>query len=159
MRTLTTLLLAVFCLFSSHAIAQKGSIQKLLEKNGFEWKSGVAKPSDFDKEKGLDGKTEVTKLSFGPGEKKTTTTNVLNSVKSLNFTPLGFKEALQFRDPANELYAGMHKGKTTVFLGSSVRVGKKTYYPTLYWDKETEKGTIVMTDDPFCCEINIVVKR
>ncbi len=160
MKTLTTYLLAVFCLFSSHALAQKGSIQKLLEKNGFEWKSKLAQPSDFDNEKGLDVETEGEKLTFNPEGSAVTPTFALNLVKKLNYTPMSFKESLQLRDPQSGIYRGMRSGNTTVFLASGVSVGTKTYYPTLYWDIETDKGTIVLTENPFCCtEINIVVKR
>lgn len=162
MKTLKTiLLLAVFCLFSSRTFGQKGSIEKLLEKNDFEWQeSALAHPDDFDKENELGEGVEMMRLAYGRGKQATTTDIVLNSIKQLHFTPANLKEALQFRDTRNELYAGMYYGKKTVFLGSSIRIGTKVYYPILHWQEKTKKGVITMTDDPFCCEdVNIVVKR
>lgn len=157
----TTLLLAVFCLLSSNQVsAQKNSIRVLLAKNGFSWDTDIVSPSYFDKEKDLNGTTAVTKLGFKPGEKTTTTANVLNAITNLDYQPMSLKEALQFRDPINGFYAGMYVGKTTVFLGSSFQIRGKTYFPVLRWDEKTKKGSIKMTADPFCCEeTNIVVKR
>lgn len=160
MKTLTTFLLAVLCLFSSHTFAQKGSIEKLLKKNDFEWKSGFVSPEDFDNEKGLNTETEGEYLTFDPEGSMVTPTFALSLVKKFNFTPMSLKEALQFRNPQDRHYAGMYSGKTTVFLGSSILVGEKAYYPILLWPKEASKGMILMTADPFCCtEVNIVVKN
>ncbi len=162
MKTFTTFLLAVLCLFSSHAFGQKGSIQKLLEKNGYKWNaSEIAEPSDFDNESDLGVETEVTKLKREEDE-TITTTSVLNLINKLNFTPLSLKESLQHRE---RTYVpdilDAYYGKTVVFLGSSIQFRGKTYYPVLRCQKGSKKGVVEMTDNPFCRKeaVDIVVKH
>lgn len=157
-----TTLLAVLCLFSSRAFGQKGSIQKLLEENGYKWDgSEIAEPSDFDSETDLGTETEVTKLKREEDE-MVTTTNVVNLINNLNFTPLSLKESLQHRE---RTYVpdilDVYYGRTVVFLGSSIQVRGKTYYPVLRCQKGSKKGVITMTNDPFCSkeEVDIVVKH
>ena len=156
-----TTLLAVFCLFSSHAFGQKGSIQKLLEQNGYKWNaSEIADPSDFDNEGDLGAETEVRKLTREEGEVVTMTT-VVNLISGRNLTALSLKESLQHR---KRTYVpdimDVYYGKTVVFLGSSVKVKGKTYYPILRCQKGSKKGVVEMTDNPFCQKeaVDIVVK-
>ncbi len=161
MKTFTTILLTVFCLFTSRATAQTGSIRSLLEKNGFEWQSSLAQPSDFDNESDLGAQTEVTKLKREEDE-KVTTTGVLSLIDTLNFTPLSLKESLQYREDTYipDIIDVYHE-RTVVFFGSSVQVRGKTYYPILRWQEGSKKGIVTMTDNPFCCkeEVDIVVKH